>query len=467
MDADEAEANMATRADELVVITSIYGDILLEQNTSNDGTQAAGDRLAFDVPVDVEGQDPWLELAASLAPGLLCRPATEEETARGVRSLPLLGLPPLSLSVRFPLSYPSRSPPILCLRCSWLSDAELQRLIDELGGLWRPSEPMMCEAICWLRTDALAALPPYVLQPLRLPGDSHAQRGERAGRATDARASRWPRRAPEVLALLLAASGKAEEALWRDSVHACGVCLEEQSSVDCVRLVRCRHTFCKGCLSSYFTSQLSDGQAAALLCPEPSCRVSATPSEVKLLLPDHAFEKYERLLLSLSLAEMDDVVWCPRGGCDYPAIKHDGAGGQLASCGKCGFSFCCDCKQAWHGVSPCADLIHRWRNADESTRAVMSDKYGAKLVEELESSEWIASNTKACPRCRAATEKNGGCNHISCHKCSHEWCWLCSSTYQQGHFKQGTCEQFSQDFFDEIDMTPDAFHRNFGALNHW
>ena len=89
------------------------------------------------------------------------------------------------------------------------------------------------------------------------------------------------------------------------------------------------------------------------------------------------------------------------------------------------------------------------------------------LLAQVESSQWVQENTKACPRCRAATQKNGGCNHITCRACRHEWCWLCSASYKAGHFQRGACEQFSQDFFDEINMSRQTFEANFGAANHF
>ena len=99
--------------------------------------------------------------------------------------------------------------------------------------------------------------------------------------------------------------------------------------------------------------------------------MAATPAEVKRLVCESSYEKYERLLLQLSLAEMEDVVWCPR--CEYPALLHD-SGGTLATCGKCGFSFCTDCRQTWHGLEPCANLAERWKNGDEAARAALREK---------------------------------------------------------------------------------------------
>lgn len=159
-------------------------------------------------------------------------------------------------------------------------------------------------------------------------------------------------------------------------------------------------------------------------------------------------------------------MWCPRAHCEYPAILHDGVQGRLASCGRCGFVFCCECNQAWHGLLPCANLAQRWRNGDEEVRASLTKKYGEKLLDELQSGEWIRSNTKPCIRCNTAIEKNGGCNHITCNKCGAEWCWLCSAKYEPGHFRNGSCEQFSDDFFEEIHMTREEFNQQYVVLNH-
>lgn len=54
-----------------------------------------------------------------------------------------------------------------------------------------------------------------------------------------------------------------------------------------------------------------------------------------------------------------------------------------------------------------------------------------------------------------------------CRKCNYEWCWLCNGKYVQGHFRNGSCEQFSQDFFDELDLTREDFDANYVVMNHW
>ena len=46
------------------------------------------------------------------------------------------------------------------------------------------------------------------------------------------------------------------------------------------------------------------------------------------------------------------------------------------------------------------------------------------------------------PRCGIITEKNNGCNHITCAKCGHQWCWLCNGNYGPNHYNEGRCRGF-------------------------
>jgi len=34
-----------------------------------------------------------------------------------------------------------------------------------------------------------------------------------------------------------------------------------------------------------------------------------------------------------------------------------------------------------------------------------------------------------CPNCGVMIHKNGGCKHMQCVKCRHEFCWFCLGTY--------------------------------------
>ena len=51
---------------------------------------------------------------------------------------------------------------------------------------------------------------------------------------------------------------------------------------------------------------------------------------------------------------------------------------------------------------------------------------------------WKAQNTKACPHCSTAIEKNEGCLHMTCTSCRYEFCWNCLGvwrTHNEGYYR--------------------------------
>ena len=66
----------------------------------------------------------------------------------------------------------------------------------------------------------------------------------------------------------------------------------------------------------------------------------------------------------------------------------------------CGVAFCFKCSKAPH--SPCT--------------CKMWDLWEEKINGDSETRNWLAANTKPCPKCDKPVEKNGGCNHVVC-KC--------------------------------------------------
>ena len=54
---------------------------------------------------------------------------------------------------------------------------------------------------------------------------------------------------------------------------------------------------------------------------------------------------------------------------------------------------------------------------------------------------------KRCPNCKYYSEREGGCNHITCPACKVQWCWLCRDIIDYFHFLNSvTCsgQKFSE-----------------------
>ncbi|KAL8392103.1 hypothetical protein RB595_002335 [Gaeumannomyces hyphopodioides] len=212
---------------------------------------------------------------------------------------------------------------------------------------------------------------------------------------------------------------------------------------------------CRGCLARHVNSQLdARGRdvAGRLACPAPGCGHVYSHDEVRsLLLPnvlsadegerdggEELFARYDRLCLLNHLSDIPGFMWCLREGCDngqihdaVPLAGDDGddddddddrtsrwvhAARHKVSCESCSFAMCARHQSAWHEGLTC-------REWDELRR----DEEGNADPAEAASRRWIAANTKRCPGrgCGAPVEKGEGCFHMTCRRCSFEFCWEC------------------------------------------
>ncbi|XP_039557278.1 E3 ubiquitin-protein ligase RNF14 isoform X2 [Passer montanus] len=227
---------------------------------------------------------------------------------------------------------------------------------------------------------------------------------------------------------------------FNSKMYSCGICFCEKLGSECMRFLECSHVYCKACLKDYFEIQIRDGQVHCLNCPEPKCSSVATPGQVKELVGEELFARYDRLLLQSSLDLMADVVYCPRPGCQTPVMQEPGCTVGICSC--CSYAFCTFCKMTYHGVSPCKitaekliDVRNEYLKADEATKRYLEQRYGKRVIqkalEEMESKKWLKKNSKACPCCGSPIQKLDGCNKMTCTVCMQYFCWLCMGALSQ------------------------------------
>jgi ariadne-1 len=141
--------------------------------------------------------------------------------------------------------------------------------------------------------------------------------------------------------------------------------------------------------------------------------VKVTSELVQMCAPS-LFEKYSTFLARSYVETNVRVRWCPRPGCSN-AVKCSSAGQMDMRC-SCGYLFCFQCNREAHAPASCEELT----------------KWIKQSTDDGETVKWIQVNTKDCPKCQTAIEKNGGCNHMTCRKCTHEFCWLCFGDWR-GH----------------------------------
>lgn len=175
----------------------------------------------------------------------------------------------------------------------------------------------------------------------------------------------------------------------------------------------CGHEFCKVCWRDFVSNALSEGPACIRkTCPQAKCKEVMTEEEVAAACPEllPRFETYQLR----SFVESNTLTrWCPGRGCEKVACATSASAmeqeSSIANCDDCQISFCLVCGEEPHAPSSCKELA-MWKE---------------KCRNESETANWILANTKPCPKCSSRIEKNQGCNHMTCQRCKHEFCWIC------------------------------------------
>eukprot|EP00038_Savillea_parva_P028832 m.67246 g.67246 ORF g.67246 m.67246 type:complete len:525 (+) comp8422_c0_seq4:106-1680(+) len=211
-----------------------------------------------------------------------------------------------------------------------------------------------------------------------------------------------------------AADGAAAGAAVDGAVE-CPVCWEDKEAVS---RLDCGCVVCNDCLREYVQAEVMEKGRADIPCP--SCDKLMNEFIITELLqsdPDNAvpFRKYQAALARQFVAGNKVVKFCPGPDCDN-AIRISSITAThrpFAVTCACGFDWCFSCAQMPHKPVRC-ELLSRWlkKNADDS-----------------ETSNWMAANTKECPKCQSTIEKSGGCNHMVCNTCKHDFCWVCQGPW--------------------------------------
>lgn len=76
-------------------------------------------------------------------------------------------------------------------------------------------------------------------------------------------------------------------------------------------------------------------------------------------------------------------------------------------CSTCTTQYCFLCSSPYHAPNACY-TIRKWN---------------LKCQDDSETRNYLLVHTQDCPKCKVCIEKNGGCSHMTCNRCKHEFCW--------------------------------------------
>ncbi|KXT00218.1 hypothetical protein AC578_7012 [Pseudocercospora eumusae] len=171
---------------------------------------------------------------------------------------------------------------------------------------------------------------------------------------------------------------------------------------------------CKECMQSWLSSEFDTKGADSIKCPE--CPSQLSYADMQRVASEAMFEKYEKILTRNALSSLPEFSWCLAPGCTSGQLNAENA--NFMHCIACGYKQCLTHKCPWHVDETCEQYSHRTsgQKAAEAATEAMLDAV-----------------SKLCPgkSCGWRIQKISGCDHMTCRRCKHEFCWECLASHRE------------------------------------
>lgn len=234
--------------------------------------------------------------------------------------------------------------------------------------------------------------------------------------------------------------------------YKCSICFERNDAPIKdypIFQLACGHSNCVDCYRSYIREKISNGESQSISCPQYKCKTIISEDALELLfspasreISDHSafdsknstvLEKYQNLLDREFVSSVSSMRFCPAPECSYiiQCLTKDVSlkfKAPIVEC-DCGETFCFECDKEDHRPATC-EMVKKWLTLSTSKN---EDLIHQKLFWDKMSEQWIDINTKTCTKCNAHIEKDGGCSHMTCSKCGHNFCWDCKIDWSVEH----------------------------------
>ena len=201
--------------------------------------------------------------------------------------------------------------------------------------------------------------------------------------------------------------------------NICSICNSNFISTNKNTVESCKHTFCDICWYNFLEVKIKENKLSFIKCLNYECQEKLSDEFIINLLQNNndLIQKYKRYKFEFDIINDPNKKLCPFPNCDsYLMIKNEKF--KVVTC-KNKHTYCFFCLEKPHGKLPC------------------KEKLDNSMIE-------FAKNNfiKRCPNCSIITQKNEGCNHITCPKCNYQWCWLCNGKYSVEHYREGKCKGY-------------------------
>jgi len=205
----------------------------------------------------------------------------------------------------------------------------------------------------------------------------------------------------------------------------CDVCATVQPSKNFSELL-CGHSYCQSCWELHFEYQILQGLSTNISCmscpnfvPEDFVKRHLNRSDLRDKYSSASFQDY--------VLSHPCLRFCPGKDCNS-VMKSEKPLAKKCVCTSCKSAFCFNCGSEYHAPTGC-ETIKRWLT---------------KCADDSETANYISAHTKDCPKCNICIEKNGGCNHMQCYNCKHDFCWMCLGDWKTHGSEYYECSRYKE-----------------------
>ena len=211
----------------------------------------------------------------------------------------------------------------------------------------------------------------------------------------------------------------------------CHICGDSYPENEFIKYDKCKDSYCLDCWLNYIKGKIENGIVEKINCMNFNCKEILSKEFILSIIDKdkNLITKYNKFIKRLEILNDPNKKFCPYPECDSYAEQNNSKN-KIVLC-KNGHKFCFICLKNHNEKTNCEEEI------DNDFKIWMKNRI-----------------VKRCPKCKLWTEKNEGCNHMTCSQCRTQWCWLCGQLYDINHFSKGKCKglQFETSVKTESDI---------------
>jgi len=249
-------------------------------------------------------------------------------------------------------------------------------------------------------------------------------------------------------------TSNAMENVKAEGLKECSQCWEEKPVQQFSALTTCHpddSTMCLQCCKDHierYINNKNDGVPSPEIppCPQRNCAQKIDQDKVQIFFKDdHALlESYNTFLFNEWKREAG-IKPCPTANCKAEFESQIGERSHL--CPVCNENYCPTCEFDHRGITceAAAELERRCADCDKMhARNITCEAAEKARAGDIIDDKDLEKNMQRCPNalCKVKLEKSSGCNHMTCGKCRHEFCWLCLANWRP---RACTCNMMGAD----------------------